>query len=136
MSVAVAHNDTEEGRAALLFAAGEAFARGSKLYVLHVLDEFAAVDEDPSERLRLHVEELLSGTDTGGWELRFAPESDNRAEAILSLAEDAGAELLVIGSRKRSPLGKFVLGSTVQRVVLDAPMPVFVVKAAGAGSDG
>ena len=50
------------------------------------------------------------------------------AEAILGLATSEQADLLVIGSRRRSPVGKLIMGSTVQRVLLDAPMPVLVTK--------
>ena len=40
----------------------------------------------------------------------------------------ADAEVLVIGARRRSPLGKFLLGSATQTIILDAPMPVLVIK--------
>jgi nucleotide-binding universal stress UspA family protein len=39
---------------------------------------------------------------------------------------------LVVGVRKRSPLGKVVLGSIAQRLILDAPVPVLSVKATDA----
>jgi nucleotide-binding universal stress UspA family protein len=41
-----------------------------------------------------------------------------------------GADLLVIGARRRSPVGKALLGSVAQTVILEAALPVLVVKAA------
>ena len=52
------------------------------------------------------------------------------AEQILDTATEVGAELIVLGTRKRTPVGKFLLGSTIQKVILDATAPVLCVKAA------
>ena len=51
------------------------------------------------------------------------------AEQILDTATEVGAELIVLGTRKRTPVGKFLLGSTIQKVILDAEAPVLCVKA-------
>jgi nucleotide-binding universal stress UspA family protein len=47
---------------------------------------------------------------------------------IVSLAESLGADLVVVGGRKRSPTGKAVFGSTAQEVMLNAPCPVTFVR--------
>ena len=51
------------------------------------------------------------------------------AEDLLSIAEASEAELIVIGLRRRSPVGKLILGSNAQRILLDAHCPVLAVKA-------
>ena len=51
------------------------------------------------------------------------------AEDLISIAEANSAELLVIGLRRRTPVGKLILGSNAQRILLDAHCPVLAVKA-------
>ena len=51
------------------------------------------------------------------------------AEDLIGIAADVDAELIVIGLRRRSPVGKLILGSNAQRILLDAKCPVLAVKA-------
>jgi nucleotide-binding universal stress UspA family protein len=54
------------------------------------------------------------------------------AERSIPVAAKLGiqfdAELLVIGARRRSPLGKVLLDSAAHRIILDANVSVLVVK--------
>lgn len=47
---------------------------------------------------------------------------------LVEVAEEAGAEFIVIGLRRRTPVGKLILGSNAQPVLLDADCPVLAVK--------
>ena len=47
---------------------------------------------------------------------------------VLGIAEKERAELIVIGVRRRRPVGKLLLGSHAQRIVLEAACPVLAVK--------
>lgn len=50
------------------------------------------------------------------------------AAALMTAAEEHAADLIVLGIPRRSPVGKLVLGSTAQEVLLNAPCPVLGIK--------
>jgi universal stress protein A len=52
------------------------------------------------------------------------------AGRIVEIAEEIGAEMIVVGSRGRTGLPHILLGSVAERVVQSSPVPVVVVKAA------
>ena len=49
-------------------------------------------------------------------------------DAVLDDIEEHHAQRLVIGVKRRSPVGKAFLGSVSQRLLLEAPIPVLAVK--------
>ena len=51
-----------------------------------------------------------------------------RQEDLLDAAEQADASAIVIGVKHRSPVGKLLLGSAAQQVLLEANAPVIAVK--------
>ena len=61
--------------------------------------------------------------------LRHAPSDAEVNDVLLRLIDEVDAALVVVGARRRSPIGKALLGSTAQSVVLGASSPVLVVKA-------
>jgi nucleotide-binding universal stress UspA family protein len=128
MTIAVAHSETDRGKAALRTAVAEARLHGEPLAVLRItpgVDEPSTEDSALAEQLAAELAEFSDVT----WKLHMAPEKFDTADALLDLAEQVGASLLVIGSRRRRPIGKVLLGSTVQDVLLKSQIPVLVVKA-------
>ena len=55
--------------------------------------------------------------------------AEEPAEDLIVVAEETDASLIIIGLRRRTPVGKLILGSNAQRVLLDAPCDVLAVKA-------
>lgn len=130
MSVAVVTSDSPEGREALVRAVAESELRGQDLIALAVVDADSVTEED-AEATRLATQQVLTSRGLGNaqFSIRVEPDSGDPAGAIVDLVGRCGATLLVIGSRRRSAVGKFSIGNTVQRVLLDSPVPVLVVKA-------
>ena len=57
----------------------------------------------------------------------FLPKPFTRDE-LLNAMDRPEAELLVVGIRHRSPVGKLLLGSVAQKLILECPKPVLAVK--------
>ena len=116
--IVVGYSPRPEGRAALTRALSEAQLRGAALIVVNT-----APDAEPAGL----VEQLTaSGL---GYEIRTAADGQDSADELIKTAESAEADFIVIGLRRRSPVGKLLLGSNAQRVLLDAACPVLAVKA-------
>ena len=79
------------------------------------------------QQLAQEVKHLLDGK-RGSFETTLLVGTQNPGEQIVNFAQAINADEIIIGSQKRSRIGKFVLGSTTQFVVLNAPCPVVVVK--------
>lgn len=132
MTVAVAHQASSPARMAALREAGrQALLQGTDLAVIHVVESLDLdVEATYQNSLGQEIEAALAevaATDVP-WRLHLATAPEDVAEAILNVTESVTAALLVIGARRRSPLGKFLLGSVAQTLILDADVPVLVVK--------
>ena len=58
-----------------------------------------------------------------------AGRGEDPGDQILNLAQETNAELIVIGLRRRTPVGKLIMGSQAQTILLEAECPVLAVKA-------
>ena len=125
MTVVVAQLSTPEGREALTAATREAVRRATTLVVVvPETDPSPEVEVERSDDLR-RVEAEIEGTPA---RLQVERVSDDLADGLVAAAEAAEADLIVIGLRRRSPVGKLILGTNAQRILLDAPCPVLAVK--------
>lgn len=128
MSVVVGYVATPEGAAALESAVAEASRRGVRLVV--VLSERGHRFGSDAGHLADHADEVRRVLEPSGvpFEVRQTTRGRDAADDIIGAAETEDAELIIIGLRRRSPVGKLLLGSNAQRILLDAPCPVLAVK--------
>ena len=132
MTVAVAHQVSATARLALSHAVQEAVFRGTDLAVLHVVGSALDADREDAYRargLRRDREGGRARTPRSRWKLHLADRERRRRGRDRELTDQLGADLLVLGARRRSPVGKALLGSVAQTIILEANVPVLVVKA-------
>ncbi|QSR25473.1 universal stress protein [Nocardioides aromaticivorans] len=129
MSIVVAYSADRYGEAALTHAAEQARKERTRLVVVNatlgnkLVDDRFAHDADITalqERLAAEGLEVVVRHDL----------VDDVADAVVAAADEERATLIVVGIRHRSPVGKLLLGSVAQRIILEAHCPVLAVKPA------
>ena len=133
MTVGVLHNNSPEGRAALAAAVREARIRETELVVLHALSGSAepSAEAGETQAVSTAVETALTDIDHAdyvSWTVAVSRPDPDAVNTLLTLVEEQKSEILVVGSRHRSAVGKFLMGQTIQRLLLEIPVPVLLVK--------
>ncbi|MBD0322829.1 MAG: universal stress protein [Aldersonia sp.] len=115
------------GTAALQHGLEEAKVRGTAVRVINSSKGDAWTDPKfASEDGVVRLEEELAAS---GVPHEIHQEvGEDAVESLLDAMEAEDAELLVIGIRHRTPVGKLLMGSTAQRLLLNCPKPVLAVK--------
>ena len=131
-TIVVGYVPKPEGRAALQRAAEEANLRDMQLIVVNSHRGGRGFDESDAVESEAQLEEIDSLLGDAGveYEVRQLVRGLDPAEDLNNVATETDAELIVIGLRRRSAVGKLILGSNAQRILLDASCPVLAVKAA------
>jgi len=128
MTIVVGYLPNQYGRAALAEAMAEARLRSERLVVVNATRGDALVDPHyASEQGIAELETELASLEAGH-EVRQTLGRDI-TDQILDVVREVDATRLVIGMRHRTPVGKMLMGSTAQQLLLDCPCPVLAVKA-------
>jgi len=141
--LAVGSSDEKRAEALVEAVADVAGPTGATVVLAHVFDEdeFGTLrdrlkdrpDEDPLEadqvaRRNATVRALVDGFEAVGIKPEIRGAVGPRADTVVELADEYGADRVVIGGRERSPAGKAIFGSTAQDILLSAPCPVTFVR--------
>lgn len=131
MTILVGYVPSPEGEAALRAGIDEARRRGEKLLVVNTTRGDSLVDPHFAQEPDLtHVREDLAALGVD-FDVRQVLGARDAAAEIIDLAETTDASLVVIGLRKRSAVGKLIMGSAAQQILLGVDCPVLAVKAEG-----
>lgn len=120
----------EFGEAALRRSLEEAKLRGGRVVVVNATRGDALVDERYADDAQIaRLAEDLGGTGVEV-DVRRSMGADV-GDQVLAVAAEVAADLIVIGLRRRSPVGKLLMGSVAQRILLGSECAVLAVKPAG-----
>jgi nucleotide-binding universal stress UspA family protein len=128
MNIVVGYIPAPPGMAAMERAIHYARLEGARLTVVNTGRDGNFADPVFAEERDIDALEARLTAAGVDHEIRRPTDSHGAAESILSVADEVGADLIVIGVRRRSPVGKLITGSTAQAIILGADCPVLAVK--------
>ena len=129
MTILVAYVPRPEGQAALDKGIEIAQRRNERLVVVNASrggsqEDASKADAQDGER----IEQMLLDTGLNA-EFKQFVRGNNAVEEIEAMVDSLQPSVLIIGLRKRSPVGKLIMGSVAQDILLSVSCPVLVVKA-------
>ncbi len=128
MKILVAYDGSEMAKNALKLAQEHAKAFNAKIYVLHSLvTDLSEKDHEEDQRDMEEVKALLEKEGLP-CETHLTVANMMPGEHLVSFAEENEIDEIIVGVRKTSKVGKFILGSTAQHIILEATCPVVSVK--------
>jgi nucleotide-binding universal stress UspA family protein len=108
-----------------------AFTESEYEETLDILDfdtEQTEVDPDTVATRHTPVRRLIDILDDEGIDYDVRGGVGDRAETVVTLADEVDADLVYVGGERRSPAGKAVFGSIAQEILFSAPCPVTYVR--------
>ncbi len=133
MTIVVGYVPTPEGEAALTQAITEARKASTTLLVINSSKGDSPVDTRYAQEPEMQGIEARLAAQGINHVIKQPVRGHDAAAEVLDAAEEHKADLIVIGLRRRTPVGKLIMGSTSQRILLEADCPVLAVKASMAG---
>lgn len=138
MAIVAAVDRSEQGRRVVEEARTLADAFGDELHVVHVLGQSEFVDLERTnveqtgqavemDRVKEVAADIAAESADGTDDAVMVGLVGDAADEIVRYSSEHDARYVVIGGRKRSPVGKAIFGSVTQSVLLNADRPVVTV---------
>jgi nucleotide-binding universal stress UspA family protein len=131
MKIMVAYDGSVEAKDALKLAQKHLSSFGGIIEVVKSVTRKQPLDhrviQAAEEELEREIRNQLNGDKTS-YETHLVVSSDSTGDNIIWFAEIEEVDEIIIVARKRSKVGKLLLGSTAQHVILNAPCPVVAIK--------
>src|SRR6266702_1578904 len=128
-AIVVGYLSSPEGRAALRAGIVEGRRRSATVVVVNSNKGGASFSREDAELNQEELAQVESSLADSGveHEVRGLVRGQEAPDDILDVVQEISAELVVIGLRSRSPIGKLLMGSNAQRILLESPVPVLAV---------
>lgn len=127
--VVVGYVPTRMGNTAVTAAIEQARFRGVGVVIVNVVGSDGYVAPTAADELDLDALTARLREEGLAHEVRHVDRQPSQAaEALIEVAEEIAASLVVVGLHRRSRVGKMLMGSNAQRVLLGAPCPVLTVR--------
>jgi len=131
MNILVGYDGSNAAKDAFKLAQKHAKANGSKIEIVKSVSRYLPLDYNKiqvaEEDLEREIRNQLNG-DITNIETHLLVSSNSTGQNLVQIAELKKFDEIIIGVRKRSKVGKLLLGSTAQYVILNASCPVVTIK--------
>jgi len=128
--IVVGYDGSNTGKAALAVAKEQSKAFDAKVFVIE--SQVGGSDTDAKDIKKgeenLEFAESYLKEQNIPCETHLLVRGVEPGEDIVQFAKDNDADLIIVGVRRRSKVGKLMFGSTAQFVILEGPCPVLTVK--------
>ncbi len=128
MTIVVGFSANAPGRAALTTAVSEARLRQLPLLVINSSRGDAYADPTFAQQADWDWVQTTLDEAEVDFSVRQELRGKDPSEEILDVVREVGATLCVIGLRRRSQVGKMLLGSNAHRILMESPCPVLSVR--------
>lgn len=130
MKILVGYDGSNSGKDALKLAKDHAVALDAKVDVVTSMVEAKNSQYDDLRQAELGLEyaKALLEEDNIDCETHLLIRGLSPGEDLVQFAEDNQISEIIVGVRRRSKVGKLLMGSTAQHVILNAPCPVVSIK--------
>lgn len=130
MKILVGYDELDVDKKALVLSQKYANAFKADILIMTSLEQGPTLQKDDIEEVEDRLEKLKRPFNKNNINCETAVSVNylSPGEDLVQFAKDNGVELIFIGIKKTSKVGKLMFGSTAQYVLLNAPCPVVAVR--------